>query len=176
MESDVIIVLLSISSDSNNYGTWNMNWSSLDVNTSLCGVGGLKNVLSKSHTEGAHIVSSEILTSDGNRCFLIERSVPWLDLLDLGIIVICEGVVWKRVGFSISGNRQTVVVVTSIRISKIKVWGVAVHGVVTDDSCVGAVGTVESASSLSETVVLTEVLSGNVDLGESFEWSTSWLD
>jgi hypothetical protein len=96
--------------------------------------------------------------------------------LDLGIIVICEGVVWKRVRLSISGNRQTVVVVTSIRISKIKHRGVAVHGVVTDDSCVGAVATVESTRSLSETVVLSKVLSGNEDLGESFEWSTSWLD
>ena len=43
-------------------------------------------------------------------------------------------------------------------------------------SDLGGVGLIELARSMSETIVLTEVLSGNVDLGESLKWSACWLN
>jgi len=116
MEGYVIIILLAISWDGNNWSTWNVDWSSHHFNKSIWFVLHGEVILSKSNLEVTHIVLHEIFTLDWDTSRLIERSIPWFDHINFGFIVIAESDIRKGKGFSIRSYLKAVVVITGITI------------------------------------------------------------
>lgn len=55
-------------------------------------------------------------------------------------------------------------------------WGITVHGVGVNDGCIREISFIELALSLSKSVILEEVLTGDVDLSISLHWSANWVD
>lgn len=101
VKCDIIRVLLTISRHCDDDGAWHLHWSGLHDNVGIGDRLQIVDHLTELYLLVAHVWMIQALSGDVDGVGFIHRSIGWLDLPDVGIIVVEERGVGVGEGFTV---------------------------------------------------------------------------